>query len=70
MNARAVLVQRRSPLQQPSQRICDLSPGYRAAAEALRIAADHGCDARLYEALWRLLQREHDTWLGAQERPR
>lgn len=61
---RAHLVERHAPERQPSQRIRDLSPGYRAATDALQIAADHGCDVRLYNALWRLCEREHDQWIA------
>lgn len=65
---RARLVERLAAERQPSQRIRDLSPGYRAATEALQIAADYGCDGRLYDALWRLCMREHDLWLASAAR--
>jgi hypothetical protein len=32
--------------------------GYRVAAEAFRLAADHGCPERLHAALFTIMQRE------------
>lgn len=59
---RTLGVDRRAPEHQPSQRLKELSPEYAVAAEALQIAADHGCDWKLYEALFALCQRTADAF--------
>ena len=41
----------------PSDRL-KRDSGYRAASEALVIAADLGCSGDIYDALWDLCQRE------------
>lgn len=58
MSARSNLVLIRCRERQPSQRIRDLSEGYRVATDALVIAADLGCSGDLYDALYELVERE------------
>ena len=62
---RTHLVQRRSIEQQASERLKAECPEYRAAAEALRIAADLGCSGDIYDALYALLQQTGEQYEAA-----
>jgi len=60
MRARAV--QSASIERQPSRRLRQLSDGYRVATDALLAAAELGCSRDIYDALWRICEREADAY--------
>ncbi|MCP4305653.1 MAG: hypothetical protein GY788_12385 [bacterium] len=68
MNQRANVVLFKSVDRVPSQRVRDSDAGYRAATDALILAADLGCSGDIYEGLWSICERELQRYEASQGR--